>query len=125
MSTAPAPEPTGGPSRRFWWVAGTALVTLAVAVTVWFGYLGTKGVVTSTVVGFTREPQLVTMTFDVDRPAGTVVTCHVKALDADYATVGSVDVEVPASEERSTRQTVEVRTTTQAVTATVEDCRAV
>ena len=33
-----------------------------------------------------------------------------------------LDVEVPAAGERSTRQTVVIRTTTQAVTATVDQC---
>ena len=134
MSTTPATDPFaegyedegegGSPAgrNRFWWVVGTVLVTVAVAVTVWFGIEGTKGTVTATDVAFTREERQVTLTFDVDRPVGMVVTCHVKALDKDYATVGSVDVEVPAAGERSTRQTVVIRTTTQAVTATVDQC---
>lgn len=114
-----------GRSTRFWWVVGTLGVAVATAVTVWFGIEGTRGTGTATDGVFTREARQVTMTFDVDRPVGMVVTCHVKALDKDYATVGSVDVEVPASNQRSTRQTVTIRTTTRAVTATVDGCREV
>ncbi|MCM3554373.1 DUF4307 domain-containing protein [Janibacter melonis] len=124
MSTAPVDTPAQqGRSPRFWWVLGSILVAASVALVVWFGLSGTKGAVTATDVAFTREPREVTMVFDVDRPVGTVVTCHVKALDSDYATVGSTDVEIPASQERSTRESVVVRTTTQAVTATVDGCR--
>ncbi|MBM6547084.1 DUF4307 domain-containing protein [Janibacter sp. YIM B02568] len=134
MSSTPADDPfdegddegaSPARSQRFWWVVGSLLVVAATAVVVWFGIEGTRGTVTATDVAFTRQPRQVTMVFDVDRPTGMVVTCHVKALDKSYATVGSVDVEVPASTERSTRQTVEIRTTTQAVTATVDHCRKV
>ncbi|GAA3606168.1 hypothetical protein GCM10022199_07610 [Marihabitans asiaticum] len=110
-------------TRSRWWVVGGVLVLAAVAMTVWFGISMTRGAVSSTDIGFELEERQVTMVFDVDRPVGSVITCHVKALDGQYATVGSRDVEIPASEQRSDRQRVTVRTTTQAVTATVERCR--
>ena len=65
------------------------------------------------------------MIFDVTRPTGTTVSCTVTAMDGEYGRVGTAEHEVPASDERTTRVRASVRTTTTAVTATVQECTAV
>lgn len=111
---------------RHWWVVGGALVAVAVGLTVWFGLAGTEGAVTATDVGFEHtSDREVVMVFDVTRPPGTTVSCTVTAMDGTYGRVGTAEHEVPASEESTTRVRAPVRTTTRAVTATVQDCSAV
>ncbi|MEZ0164618.1 DUF4307 domain-containing protein [Kineococcus sp. LSe6-4] len=63
--------------------------------------------------------------FSVTRPAGTQVRCQVHALDSSSSEVGLVQVDVPASEETSVQESVQVRTTSRAVTVGVESCSAV
>ncbi|NYF98933.1 DUF4307 domain-containing protein [Janibacter cremeus] len=112
-------------SRR-WWVIGTALVAVAVALTVWFAVSSTQDAVTATDVGFEHTGEReITMVFDLTREPGTTVSCTITAMDASYGRVGTAQHEVPASQERTTRVRAAVRTTTQAVTATVKQCSAV
>lgn len=119
-SEAPA---RGG--RRLWWVVGGLFVVVALAVTVWFGISSTRDSVTTTDVGFEHpSSREIVMVFDVTRPPGTTVTCTVTAMDGEYGRVGTVEHEVPAAEERTTRVRASLRTTTPAVTATVQDCTA-
>ncbi|WP_432523528.1 DUF4307 domain-containing protein [Kineococcus sp. SYSU DK006] len=63
--------------------------------------------------------------FSVTREPGTDVQCTVRALDADGAEVGVLQVPVPATPERDVQQEVEVTTTQRAVTAGVASCSAV
>lgn len=111
---------------RIWWVLGGLFVAVGVALAAWFGVSSTDEAVTTTDIGFekpsTRE---IVMVFDVTRPTGTSVVCTVTAMDGEYGRVGTVEHEVPAADERTTRVEAPVRTTTQAVTATVQDCTAV
>lgn len=111
-------------SRR-WWVAGGLFVVLASALVVWFGVSSTQGAVKATDIGYKHTGEReITMIFDVTREPGTAVSCTVTAMDGDYGRVGTAQHEVPASEERTTRVRAAVRTTTQAVTATVKQCSA-
>ncbi|GAB3467279.1 DUF4307 domain-containing protein [Kineococcus endophyticus] len=63
--------------------------------------------------------------FSVTRPAGTEVRCQVHALDASSSEVGLVQVDVPASSATDVQESVQVRTTSRAVTVGVESCSAV
>lgn len=118
-------ESRAGGGRRFWWVLGGLFVAVATGLAVWFGIAGTADSVTATDIGFEHQgSQEVVMVFDVTRPPGTDVSCTVTAMDDDYARVGTVEHEVPAAEDRTTRVRASVRTTTKAVTATVQDCTA-
>ncbi|MEN3121406.1 MULTISPECIES: DUF4307 domain-containing protein [Janibacter] len=109
-------------SRR-WWVVAAVLVTLATALTIWFGISGTRGAITTTDIGFEKDSDSrITMVFDVTRPEGTAVSCTIAAMDGSYARVGTKEQLVPASRERTTRVRAAVRTTTRAVTATVQGC---
>ncbi|WP_432486024.1 DUF4307 domain-containing protein [Kineococcus esterisolvens] len=60
--------------------------------------------------------------FAVSREPGTAVQCTVHALDASSAEVGLVRVDVPAGPERQVQRTVQLRTTSRAVTVQVESC---
>jgi hypothetical protein len=64
----------------------------------------------------------VDVTYLVSRPTGREVTCVIAAMDRSFATVGQVQVHVPASQEDSLRRTTHVRTTTRAVTGVVRSC---
>lgn len=109
--------------RRTWWLVGGLLVTVSVALAVWFGISGTEDAVTTTDIGFEHpSSREIVMVFDVTRPPGTEVSCTVTAMDGDYGRVGTAEHEVPAADERTTRVRASVRTTTAAVTATVQDC---
>ena len=135
-SDAPEIEPGWDPEReeaaaeaspdrgqRRWWAIGGGFVLVATALTVWFGLSGTDGAVTTTDIGFERkgERELV-MIFDVTRPVGTPLSCTVTAMDSKYGRVGTKEQSVPASDEKTTRVRAAVRTTTTAVTATVQEC---
>lgn len=119
----PLPRPAPGTGK--WWVIGTIGVTLAVAVSVWLGLAYSVGRITWTDTGYrVLDDRTVEVDFDVHRPAGQAVTCVVRALDQGFGTVGSVEVAIPASEERSVHRQVTVRTTTRAVTGAVQSCTA-
>lgn len=112
--------------KRSWWVIGGLFVAVALGLTVWFGLSSTEDAVTTTDIGFEHPSELeIVMVFDVTRPEGTTVSCTVTAMDGEYGRVGTAEHEVPASEERTTRVRASVRTTTQAVTATVQECTAI
>lgn len=111
-------------SRR-WWALGGLFVVVATALVVWFAVSSTQDAVTTTDVGYEHTGEReITMIFDVTREPGTPVSCTITAMDGDYGRVGTAQHEVPASEERTTRVRAPVRTTTQAVTATVKQCSA-
>ncbi|MFX4286273.1 DUF4307 domain-containing protein [Janibacter sp. G349] len=112
--------------QRRWWVIGIVFVVVATLLTVWFGVSSTRGAVTTTDIGFERtsERQIV-MIFEVTRPEGTALSCTITAMDGQYGRVGTKEQAVPAADERTTRVRAAVRTTTRAVTATVQGCTAV
>jgi len=90
---------------------------------VWFGLAGTVGRPSWTVVGYrVIDDRAVDVTYFVNRPDGRDVTCLIRALDHGFATVGLLEVHIPASEANSVRRTTRVRTTTRAVTGLVKSC---
>jgi hypothetical protein len=94
-----------------------------VAAAVWLGLAASAGRVTWQDTGYrVVDDRTVEVEFDVHRPAGRAVTCVVRALDQGFATVGTVEDRIPASEERAVHRRVTVRTTTRAVTGVVRDC---
>lgn len=112
--------------NRRWWFIGGGAVVVAVALTIWFGLSATQDAVKTTDIGFEHEgDRQITMIFDVTRPTGTALSCTVTAMDGTYARVGTKEQAVPADDERTTRVRATVRTTTRAVTATVQDCSVV
>lgn len=112
--------------KRLWWILGGLAVVIGSAMAIWFGVASSEDSVTTTDIGY-EEPTAteIVMVFDVTRPTGTVVSCTVTAMDREYGRVGTVEHEVAASDERTTRVRAPVRTTTEAVTATVQGCTAI
>ena len=117
----PIPRPAPGTAR--WWVLGTIGILLGCAMAVWFGLASTVGRPSWTVVGYrVIDDRAVDVTYLVNRPAGRDVTCLIRAMDQSFATVGLLEVHIPASDASSVRRTTRVRTTTRAVTGVVKSC---
>jgi hypothetical protein len=117
------PRPTPGTGK--WWAIGIVGCAVGVALVTWLALVNTVGRVTWTDTGYeVVDDRTVVVQFEVHRPQGQAVTCLVRALDQGFGVVGSVDVEVPASAERTVHRSVTVRTTTRAVTGAVRSCTA-
>jgi hypothetical protein len=96
---------------------------LGSAMAVWWGLASTVGRPSWTLMGYhVIDDRSVDVTYVVSRPTGHDVTCTIKALDKGFATVGLIEVQVPASDTSSVRRTTRVRTTTRAVTGVVRSC---
>ena len=117
----PLPRPAPGTGR--WWVVGTIGCTIGVALAVWLGLANSLGRITSTDTGYeVIDQRSVRVEFDVHRPSGEAVTCRLQALDATFGVVGVLDVDIPASQQRTVHREVVVRTSSRAVTGIVETC---
>ena len=117
----PLPRPAPGTGR--WWVIGTLGVAAGVALVVWLSLANTLGKVTWTDTGYkVLDDRSVRVEFDVHRSPGQAATCTVRALDKGFGVVGALEVDVAAGPQRSVHQVVTVRTTSRAVTGTVQRC---
>ncbi len=115
------PRPAPGTAK--WWVIGTVGCGVGVALAVWLGLSASLGQVTWNDTGYrVVDDQTVSVTFDVHRPGSQAVTCVVRAQDESHADVGSLEVAIPAGEPVAVTRTVQVRTTTRAVTGHVKSC---
>ncbi len=112
-----------GPSRRTQVLLLAGFGTAAVGYAAWAALSSASGAVTWQDVGFTLADDHVEVVFDLSRPdPATPVRCTVEALDATHGQVGYHHVDVPASDHRTVRQTVVVRTVAPAVTGVVDAC---
>jgi len=119
----PLPRPVPGTGR--WWVIGTLGVSVGVILVVWLALANTLGKVTWTDTGYkVVDERSVRVEFDVHRSPGQAATCTVRALDQRFGVVGALEVQVPAGPQRTVHQAVTVRTTSRAVTGTVQRCDA-
>jgi hypothetical protein len=117
----PLPKPAPGTLK--WWIVGIIGVGGGIALDVWLGLAATLGKPTWQTVSYkVVDDRTVTVTFDVTRPSGQPITCLIQALGADFATVGSIEADLPQADTDTTREHVTVRTTTRAVTGTVKTC---
>jgi hypothetical protein len=117
----PLPRPAPGTAR--WWVVGVVGVTLASALAIWLALANSVGRITWTDTDYrVVDDRSVRVGFDVHRSPGQAVRCRVEALDKSFGVVGVLEVDVPASTERSVHQQVVVRTAARAVTGTVKTC---
>ena len=106
-----------------WWLVGVAFLVVAAAVASWRVLSVADEQVTATVVGFkVVDERTTTISFDVTKPPSVTVVCTVHAQNLKKALVGSAQVTVPPSTERTTNQQVAIKTTTGAVAALVQDC---
>ncbi|GAA2737052.1 hypothetical protein GCM10009867_22900 [Pedococcus aerophilus] len=117
----PLPRPASGTGR--WWVIGIVGCVVGVALATWWGLAASLGKVTFTDTGYeVIDQRSVRVEFDVHRPDGEAVTCRLQALDTTFGVVGVLDVQIPASQERSVHREEVVRTTSRAVTGVVDTC---
>jgi hypothetical protein len=117
----PLPRPAPGTGR--WWVVGIVGCTVGVALAVWLGLANTVGRVAWTDTGYkVVDDRTVRVDFEVERSPGQAVRCRVRALDQAFGVVGVVDVAIPAGPARTVHQQATVRTTSRAVTGTVQTC---
>jgi hypothetical protein len=117
----PIPRPAPGYAK--WWVIATIGILLGCAMAVWWGLASTVGRPTWTVLSYrVLDDRSVDVTYLVSPPTGREARCLIGALDRSFATVGLVEVRVPATDASSVRRTTKVRTTTRAVTGVVKSC---
>ncbi|WP_347355037.1 DUF4307 domain-containing protein [Intrasporangium sp.] len=115
--------PKPAPGTLKWWIVGTIGIGGGIALAVWFGLSATLGVPTWETLGSkVVDDQTVMVKFQVTRPEGQPMTCQVRALAKDFATVGSVEVKVPRSPGDTSEERVTFRTTTRAVAGEVRTC---
>ncbi|MEI2778714.1 MAG: DUF4307 domain-containing protein [Tetrasphaera sp.] len=108
---------------RTWWIVGVLGCLAMLAVAVWFGLSATLGRVSWQTTSYAvRDDAHVEVSFRIDRPADTEVTCTVKAMDVRFGAVGLADVVIPAGPQRQVTHTEVIRTTARAVTGTVTRC---
>jgi hypothetical protein len=113
------------PSRSRRNLAVLAVVIVVAAALGWFAWAAWSGraSATGTDVGFVVvDDGTVQVTFDVTKPKDRTATCTLQALDSGFAVVGTVQVQVPRSDQDVVRQTSTVRTTNRATTGRVETC---
>lgn len=117
----PLPRPAPGTLR--WWVVGSIGIAAGTAMAVWFGISATSGQVSWVDTGYRHvDSRTLDVEYDLYRPAGSAVTCTVRALDVHHGTVGSTQVTLPPTGEDASHQTTRVRTTTPAVSGEVQSC---
>lgn len=106
-----------------WWLVGAVFLVLAASFASWRVLSIADEQVTATVVGFkVIDDRTTTISFDVTKPPSVTVVCTVHAQNLKKALVGSAQVTVPPSTERTTNQQATIKTTTGAVAALVQDC---
>ncbi|PRY15213.1 DUF4307 domain-containing protein [Kineococcus rhizosphaerae] len=110
------------PARLAAAVVGAALV---LAYGVWLAVAQSQGPSYTEISHEVLDDRTAQIRFSVTRDPGTAVRCQVHALDDSSSEVGLLQVDVPASPERDVEETVQVRTTSRAVTVGVESCSAV
>lgn len=115
----PRPEP--GTGRR--WALSIAATLVVVAAIGWWTLHGFAQQITATTVAYrVVDASQVTVSFDVTRPGGLPVTCTIEAMDGHFTVVGSTDIVIPVTSDRTTHHEGTVRTASRAVTGVVQDC---
>nr|WP_276612419.1 DUF4307 domain-containing protein [Kineococcus vitellinus] len=105
--------------------AAVLAALLVLAYGVWVSVAQSRGPAFAEISHQVVDDRTAWIRFSVTREPGTAVQCSVRALDADGAEVGVLQVPVPAGPERDVQQEVEVATTQRAVTVGVSSCSAV
>jgi hypothetical protein len=116
------------PNRRRrdrWWIIGAAVAFVAIftAWVFWAGWDNDSADLEATDTAFTIvDARHVEITFTVNTPPGTPVTCAVQALNQSFAIVGWRIIEYPASDVRLTTHKETIRTTGQSNTGLISSC---
>ncbi|WP_062203531.1 DUF4307 domain-containing protein [Demequina salsinemoris] len=110
-------------SPRTWLWVGSGLAAAVLAVGAYAMLAAKSETVRFQDVGYLVEsPQLTTAEFDVFFYDEGVASCTVRALNTAYAEVGVTTVDVDSADGDRQRVGVEIATTEEAVTATVQGC---
>lgn len=117
---------TPGRKRRDrWWIIGAAVAFVAVfaAWTFWAGWDNDQADLETTDTAYTiPDAHHVSISFTVNTPPGTPVTCAVQALNESFAIVGWRIISYPGSDKRLTEHTETIRTTEQSNTGLISSC---
>lgn len=117
---------TPGRKRRDrWWIIGVAVAFVAIftAWTFWAGWDNNQADLEATDTAYTiTDAHHVRITFTVNTPPGTPVTCAVQALNESFAIVGWRIISYPASDKRLTEYTETIKTTEQSNTGLISSC---
>lgn len=119
-------RPSAAASRRAVFTVGALATLLTLAWVVWAGIGQTRADVTWSDVGFAIQGDTsVAVTYDVGKDPSRSAVCSLRAMARDFTAVGIAEVRVGPSSERVTRRTDVIRTSAQAVTGVVRECRLV
>ena len=107
--------------RWLWWVVAVVGIGLGVAWAAWIAVQ--ERPVTAEVYSYdVVSDEQIDLVLEVITPDPVDVTCSVYVQAQDHSIVGEKTVDLPASDERITRHTVEVLTTQRAVTGVIRSC---
>lgn len=128
--SAPASRPPGryGDDAPGWHrgAARAAVLTLAITAVLWVVWAGwsagSRPVAWQVVTYRVLDESSVSVDFDVTMRPGVTAVCLVEARNSRHATVGIVEVDVPAAPARTQRVTAIVRTQEPAAAAVVRGC---
>lgn len=111
-------------SARAWWAVGAGLAVL-IALSAWWGWSVAHQPVRWQDVGFTIvSPTQARVTYDVFLYSESPVTCHLRALNTNYAEVGVATQRIDPAAGKAQRLTATLATTEEATTAVVHYCEA-
>ena len=111
-------------SARAWWAVGAGMAIL-IALTAWWGWGVAHQAVRWQDVGFKIvSPTEARVTYDVFLYSEKPVTCHLRALNTNYAEVGVAVQHVNPALGKAQRLTATLATTDVATTAVVHYCEA-
>lgn len=110
-------------NRVKWRIAISLGAVLFLAVALWAAYNLSRTDVSWNDIGYSvHDAGSVSVDFNVTMEPGTSARCSIEALNANFAQVGLIDVEIPPSEKLTTRHNVTVATQELAVTGIVNTC---
>ena len=111
--------------RDRWLLAGgfVAVVAVVVAWVFWAGWDNDQADLEATDTAYTiPDAHHVDITFTINAPPGTPVTCAIQALNESFAIVGWRIVQYPGAAKRVTEHTETIRTVEQSNTGLINSC---
>lgn len=112
-----------GKNRVLWRVLLIIGGIIFVATALWAAFNLSRADVTWKDLGYSvHGPESVTVDFNVTKDPGMSARCTLEALNAHYAQVGLLDVDIPAADRATTRHSATLATQELAVTGIVNTC---
>ncbi|QEO09571.1 DUF4307 domain-containing protein [Protaetiibacter larvae] len=104
-------------------LAGVGVAVVVIAWVIWVGLLGPAASLDTNDIGFeATSPSSVEVRWELTAPAGSAVSCAVKAVSEKHAVVGWKVVEVEPSTATSRRLSTTLRTSEPAVSGLIYRC---